>query len=134
MSHRTEFPATGLIDAQHLAIDFFGRSAKVRGTSEMGSCIGEAMRCRSNLGENERHTYRIFNERELRGEHVQTVECVRVAEKLQRQTFFIDYLLRDPWAARVSRETRPCAAARALQVDRRDLPVGRGRAWTGQFP
>src|SRR5215471_1180136 len=42
---------------------------------------------------------------------------------------FIDNRLGNAREARVLCETCPCATARALQVDRGDLPVGRG--WTG---
>ena len=126
--HRVELHATCLIDRQRVALDCLARSAHQRGTREVASCIVEAMRCRSDLGLNKRCARRVVHACELRGERVQTVERVQIAEKLRCQTLLIDNRLGNARAARVLRETCPCATARALQVDRGDLPVGRG--WT----
>ena len=98
------------------------------GAREVAACIVEAMRRRSDLGLNERCARRVVHERELRGELVQTVECVQVAEKLRRQTLVIDNLLGNARPVRVLRETCPCATSCALQVDRGDLPIR--RRWT----
>jgi hypothetical protein len=46
------------------------------------------------------------------------------------QALEIDHGFRDPGETRVVRETCPFAAARAFQVDHRNLPVG--RRWTGR--
>src|SRR5882762_2304005 len=99
----------------------------------MTSCVVEAMHCRSDLGVNKRRTKRIVHECELRGEGLQTVEGVQIAEELRCQTFFINNLLGDARAARVLCQTCPCATARALQVDRGDLPVSRGRTEAVNF-
>ena len=93
----------------------------------MVSCIVKAMHCRSDLGLNKRCAKRVVHACELRGERFQTVECVQIAEKLRRQTLVIDNRLGNAREARVLRETCPCATARALQVDRGNLPVGRAR-------
>jgi hypothetical protein len=58
-------------------------------------------------------------------ERNKAVECVQVAEELRCQTFLVDDLLGNAREPRVLRETRPCATAHALQVDRGDLSVGR---------
>ena len=132
--HRIELHATCLIDRQRVALDRLARSAHQRGAREVASCIVEAMHCRSDLGVNERCARRVVHACELRGERFQTVECVQIAEKLRGQTLVVDNRLGNARAARVLRETCPCATARALQVDRGDLPVGRGRTGDGQVP
>ena len=88
------------------------------------------MHCRSDLGVNECRARRVVHPCELRSESLQTVECVQIAEKLRCQTLLIDNRLGDTRSARVLFETCPCATARALQVDRGDLPVSRG--WPGR--
>src|SRR5262249_25207235 len=57
----------------------------------------------------------------------QTVECVQIAGKLRGQPLVIDYRFGSAGEARVVREPCPRAAARALEVDRGDLPVRRRR-------
>jgi hypothetical protein len=89
-------------------LDVHARSAHQFGTREVTSRIVEAMHRRSDLGLNERGARRVHTD-ELRGEFVQTVKRVQVAEKLRYQTLAIENLLGDSWPLRVLRETRPCA-------------------------
>src|SRR5262245_10206890 len=93
----------------------------------MVSCLGKPMHCRSNLSLNKRRAKRVICACELRGERFQTIERIKIAEKLRHQILVIDNRLRGAEDARVLREPRPCTTARALQVDRGDLPVGRSR-------
>jgi hypothetical protein len=65
---------------------------------------------------------------ELRGELLLDGRVHQIAEKLRCQAFFIDNRLSNTREAPVLCAPRPCAAARALQVDRGDLPVSCG--WT----
>ena len=72
---------------------------------EVVARIAEAMRRRSDLGLNERCARRVVYLGELRGERVQTVECVQVAEKLRGQTLVVDNRFGNAREARVVRET-----------------------------
>ena len=125
--HRIEIDTTCLIDRQRVPLDGLARCAHPCGAREVASCIVEAMPRRSDLGLHERCSRRVVYLRELRGELLQTVECVQIAEKLCGETFVIDNLLGNPWALRVLREACPCAASCAFQVDRGDLPIRRRR-------
>src|SRR5262245_36850100 len=96
----------------------------------MVSGIGKAMHCGGNLGMNKRRAKRTVRACELRGEHLQAIEGIQIAEKLSCQALVSDNRLRNARAVRVLCETCPGATARALQIDRGDLAVGRG--WTGR--
>jgi hypothetical protein len=74
---------------------------------------------------------RVVDACELRGERIQTLERIQIAEKLHCQTLFVGNRLGNAREARVLRKTCPCTAARVLQIDRGDLPVG--REWTGKI-
>jgi hypothetical protein len=113
-----------------VAFDLLARSAHQRGTREVASCIVESMYGRSDLGVNKRRAKRVVHACELRGERIQTVKRVQIAEKLCCQTLITDNRLGSAREARVLRETCPCATARALQFDRGNLPVGCG--WAGR--
>jgi hypothetical protein len=63
----------------------------------------------------------------LRRERFQAIERLQIAHKLRRQILAKDNRLRGAGEARVSHETRPFGAARAVQIDRRDRPIGRAR-------
>jgi hypothetical protein len=91
----------------------------------MVPCIGKAMRCRSNLGLNERSAKGVVYARELRGESVQAVEGIKIAEKLHGQAFLIDNRLGKSPAAWISREADPGTEARAFQVNCGDLSICR---------
>src|SRR5262245_62136937 len=78
-------------------------------------------------------TGRVIHTSELRGECLQTVKGTQVPQKLRRKTLVIDDRLGNTRAASVLSKTCPCATARALQVDRGDLPIGRGWARTVNF-
>src|SRR5262249_50755935 len=115
--HRIEFHAAGLVDRQRVALDLLARSAHLRPSREMPSCIVEAMHGGSALGMHKRRAIGVVHARELRGERFETVESVEIAEKLRYQTLLIDNRLGNAREARLSDETRPCATPRALQVD-----------------
>src|SRR5262245_56324327 len=82
--HRIEIHAAGLIDRQRMALDCLARSAHLRRTREVASCIVEAMHCRGDLSVNKRRAKRVVHACKLRGERIQTVEGVQLAEKLRR--------------------------------------------------
>src|SRR5215470_19414037 len=124
--HRVELHATRLIDRQRVALDCLARSAHQRRTRKMASCIVKAMYRRSDLGFDKRCAKRIVRARKLRGECLQTVERIQIAKILRRQTLLVDNRLGRAGEARVLGKARPCATARAVKVDRGDLPVGRG--------
>ena len=124
--HRIELDAARLIDRQQVALDRLERCAHLCGTRQVASCVAEAMRCRSDLGLNKRRAGRAFHACELRGERIQAVERIQIAKKLCCQMLSGDNGLGDAWKAGVLSETCPGATARTLQVDRGDLPVGRG--------
>src|SRR5262249_7657567 len=111
------------------ALDCLTRSAHLRPSREVASCILEAMHRRSDFGMNKRRAIGVVHAGELRGERFQTVECIEIAEKLRHQTLLIDNRLGNTREARVVDETRPCGTPRALQVDHGDLPVS--RRWKG---
>jgi hypothetical protein len=125
--HCLEVDATSLVDRQPMALDCIGRSAHQRSSPEVVSGLGEAMRRGSDLGLNQRCTVGVVYSREVGGERIQAVECVQIAEKLGRQALVIDHRLGSSREARVSGEPGPGAAPRALQVDRGDLTIRRGR-------
>ena len=85
------------------------------------------MRRRSDLGLHQRCPIGVVYLRELGGERIQAVECANIPEKLGRQALVIDDRLGSSRQARVSGEPGPGAAPRALQVDRGDLTIRRGR-------
>ena len=93
--HRIELHATGLIDRQRVALDGLARCAEKRRAREVASGIVEAMHGRRDLGLNERCAIRVVHACELRGECLQPVECVQIAEKLRGQTLMIDNRLGD---------------------------------------
>ena len=127
--HRVEFDATRLIDRQSLALDGIARATQQRGAREVASGLGKAMCRRSDLGLHQRCAIRVVYVGELRGERIQTVECVQVTEKLRCKMLVLDDRLGSSREAWVAGEPGPGATARALQVDRGDLPIGCG--WTG---
>ena len=88
-----------------MPLDCLARSTQSPRHARGGLGIGEAMHCRRDLGLNERCAKRVVHACELRGERIQTVECVQIAEKLRCQTLVIDNRLGNARAARVLRET-----------------------------
>jgi len=68
---------------------------------------------------------RVVHASELPGEHIQSVKCIQIAEKLSRETLLVDDFLDEAWQAWVLREPCPGAMACAFEVDRSDFPVSR---------
>src|SRR5262249_31217147 len=120
-----ELDATGLIDRERLALDSVTGATQPRGPHKVVSGIGEAMRRRRDLGLNQRGARRVVDPGEFGGERIQAIECVRIAEGLDYHALEVDHRFGDAGELRVTLESCPFTAARALQVDRGDLPVGR---------
>jgi hypothetical protein len=85
------------------------------------------MRHRGDLGLHQRCPMRALDFGEPGGQRIHAVERVQVTEKLGRKALVLDDRLGSPREAWVAGEPGPSAAARALQVDRGDLPVSRCR-------
>src|SRR5262249_14774775 len=88
--YRIEIHATGLIDRQRMALDCLARSAHLRRTREVASCIVEAMHCRGDFGLNKRCARRVVHACKLRGERCEAIEGFQAAKKLRGKTFYID--------------------------------------------
>jgi hypothetical protein len=92
----------------------------------VASCIVEAMRRRRDLGLNERGARRVVHARELRGERSRRSSASRSPRNCAPDAR-VDNASARPGGAGLARNV-PSAAARALQVDRGDLPIR--RRWT----
>ena len=126
--HRIEVDATCLIDCQRMTLDLLARPPPQSGSCKVGASIGEAMHRGRDLGANQRCAKRVVDACELRRDRIHAIQCVQITEKLRRDTLALDDRFDRTRKARVPGETCPCPPTRTLQVDRRDLAVG--RRWT----
>jgi hypothetical protein len=121
----TELYAACLVDRQQFTLDSLARRPQELGTRQLTPRVLETMRRRSDLGVHKRCPKRIVHPGEFYGKPFKTVERIDIAEKLRSQTLVIQDRFGETGRAGVLRKPCPCAAARAFQVYRSDVSIGR---------